>query len=179
MGDGANTIYGGKDADADDAAADTITIAGDGDNTVYGGGADGDPFGNVIIVSGGGDNIIFNGGGDDTVDLSGATGDNTLYAGAGNDTIDLDAGTGTATVIVELGNGSDVLDNFGTGVTVDGTTKIDLSALGFADADDVLSNMTTNGSGVSLFVTAGQVITLDDVTLANLQAADPADWLIL
>jgi hypothetical protein len=89
------------------------------------------------------------------------------------------AGTGTATVIVESGNGSDLIDNFGTGVDVDGSTKIDLSALGFADADDVLSNMSTSGTGVALFVTAGQVITLDDVTLANLQAADPADWLIL
>ena len=56
---------------------------------------------------------------------------------------------------------------------------VDLSALGFGDADDVLANMTDDGTDVALFVTAGQTITFTSIDLSELQQADPDDWLIV
>jgi len=176
-GDGNNTLYLGADDDRD-----SVTISGNGDNTVFGG-ANGDGSGansNQITISGTGANTIFNGAGDDdAVSLTAAaTGDNVLYGGAGDDTFTFAVGA-VGTLILETGNGSDSL----TGLELDGKVSVDLSALGFADANDVLANMTDGTNGVELFVTAGQVITLENnagnLTVSDLQAADPADWLIL
>ena len=173
-GTGDNIIFAGADDDNDD-----INITGTGNNTVFGGqGEDGDGA-NDIDVTGTGNNTIYNGNGDDFVDFSAAaTGDNVAYGGAGDDTFTFAVGA-TGTVIFETGHGSDSV----TGLELDGVVEVDLSAFGFADADDVLNSMTDGANGVDLFITAGQVITLEndagDLTLADLQAADPADWLIL
>lgn len=170
-GDGNNTLYLGADDDND-----TVTITGNGNNTIFGGaGEDGDGQ-NDITISGNGDNTVFNGNGNDTVDVRGAEGANTLYGGAGNDEFILDSDT-NATLIFTAGNGNDELRGFEAD---NADHKIDLSDLGFADANDVLDSLTEDGNGDAvLFVTAGQTITFDNVSIIDLQAADPADWLIL
>lgn len=171
-GDGDNIIFGGADDDYD-----YIEITGGGDNTVFGGGTGSDDdAGNEIYIDGAGANTIYAGKGDDTVTLdSGATGANTIYAGEGNDFFDFDHVDATGTIIFETGTGADTIEGFRT----DGGTVVDLSALGFADADDVLSSMTDDGTDVTLFVTAGQTVTFENVDLVDFQNADPADWLIL
>ena len=176
-GDGNNTIYGGNDDDAD-----TIDIAATatGDNTIYGGGTTaggGAGTDNQITIAGTGANTVFNGGGDDAVAIAAtATGDNMLYGGAGDDTFTFASADATATIIFEAGNGADEITGFVAG---DDDHIVDLSALGFTDADDVLDSMTDDGADVTLFVTAGQTITFAGVDLTDLQSADPADWLIL
>jgi len=170
-GDGNNTIFAGADDDAD-----VIAINGDGNNTVFGGqGEDGDGV-NDIDIAGTGDNTIFNGNGNDTIDLAAtATGDNVLFGGAGNDTFTFASADASGTVTFADGNGADTITGF---EAADEDHKIDLSAFDFADADDVLDSITDGANSV-LFITAGQTITFTGVTLAELQAADPDDWLIL
>ncbi|WP_424980022.1 beta strand repeat-containing protein [Leisingera sp. S232] len=176
-GDGDNIIYAGNDDDAD--TIDILATA-TGNNTIFGGGTSaGGAAGsdNQINIAGSGNNIVYNGGGNDDVDvLATATGDNVLYGGAGDDVFNFASADASATIIFETGNGADVIEGFIAG---DADHKVDLSALGFADADDVLDSMTDDGTDVTLFITAGQTITFDSVDLSALQAADPADWLIL
>mmetsp|Transcript_10047 Transcript_10047/g.14728 ORF Transcript_10047/g.14728 Transcript_10047/m.14728 type:complete len:608 (-) Transcript_10047:70-1893(-) len=172
-GDGDNAVYGGADEEND-----TISVTGDGDNTIYGGGSDGS---NTITIAGNGDNIVFNGGGDnDVVNLAAtATGSNVVYGGAGDDTFNF-VNASVATVVISAGNGNETLNNFNQGGDDFSEAQyLDLSAFGFADADEVLDNVTESGGSSSIFITAGQTITLTGATLAELQAADPADWLIL
>ncbi|MBQ4824481.1 hypothetical protein J4729_07945 [Leisingera sp. HS039] len=166
-GSGNNIIFGGNDDDND-----AITITGTGNNTVFGGGTAGV---NTITIGNAatGINTIYNGGGDDVVNVNGA-GANVLYAGAGDDDFAFDD-DGAGTIVIENGSGSDDI----TGFRIDGTILLDLSALGFADADEVLSNMTDTGADTALSVGAGQTLTLAGVDLSDLQAADPADWLAL
>lgn len=175
-GDGNNTIYGGTDE-----VTDTILInaTASGNNTIFGGGTAGS---NDIDVEGTGANVVYNGGGNDNVELAAtATGDNVLYGGGGNDTFVFN-NSAVGTIIFEAGNGNDSITNFngtGGGGDFDQNQLVDLSALGFADADDVIANMTDTGGTTTLFVTAGQNITFTGVSLAEFQAADSADWLIL
>ena len=174
--DGNNTVFGGDDDDDD-----FIFIIGDGDNLIYGGGTGGT---NCIHISGGGGNTVFNGGGDDDISVDdGSTGDNQLHGSAGNDYFELDVddddtSEARATLVLSDGSGADTVDGF----RFDGGTLLDLSMLsdlGQADADTIISRLSQNGNDVILFITAGQIVTFEDMTVYNFQRADPDDWLIL
>lgn len=174
-GTGDYTLYLGAD-DANDAV--TVADSADGAFTIFGGAGTAGTGVNNITILGDGTNTVYNGNGADTVTLTSAEGANTLYGGAGDDTFTIDAAS-HATFVFVSGNGSDTINGFQED---NADHLVDLSALGFTDADDVLNNMTDNaGTGnVDLFVTAGQVISFTGAsTVADFQAADPADWLIL
>ena len=163
-GDGDNQVYGGADEDY-------IYVGGDGNNMVDGGAGNDD-----INIYGDGDNMVYGGDGDDDIYIDG-DGDNMVYGGAGADTFEFSGSpTAVGTLVFGTGDGADEIINFDE---TSGNHKVDLSALGFADADDVLDNMTQDGGDTVLFVTAGQTVTFDGVDLVDLQSADPDDWLIL
>ena len=172
FGDGNNTLFLGPD-DADDG----VIITGDGHNTVYGGqGTNGNGSNTIEIgAAAEGNNTVFNGNGDDTVIISG-TGDNLLYGGAGDDTFDFSGG-GNGTVAFVEGNGLDTITDF----RLDGSgTKVDLTTLGFEDADDVLNSMSDTPAGDTLlFIEAGQAITFEGLEVVDFQGADPVDWLVV
>lgn len=172
-GTGDYTLYLGPD-DANDVL--NVADTADGDFTIFGGAGSAGTGANTITILGDGTNTVFNGNGDDAVILTSAEGTNTLYGGAGDDSFTIDTNT-NATFVFVSGNGADDI----TGFEVDNADHVvDLSDLGFADADDVLNNMSIAGGNAELFVTAGQVITFNGfANLSDFQTADPADWLIL
>lgn len=191
VGDAGNdTLYGGDGHDnrvrggwGDDVvygdAGDDL-VRGDMDNDqVYGG------EGNDRARGDAGDDSVWGEDGDDRVDggtgndmLSGGAGDDDLHGGLDNDT--LDGGTGSDTYHGDLGAdifvfaadaAFDKVDDF-----QDGTDLIDLSAYGFADLAAVLAgaseHVDANGTDVFLDFGAGDILKLDDLTLAQLTEAD-------
>jgi len=123
--------------------------------------------GNDTITGNTADNNLDGRGGADTLD--GGAGNDTLIGGTGNDTII--TGIGDDIVVFSTGYGSDTVTDFtaGTG-TVD---RIDLRGMaGIAMLADVLSHATQVGAATVINFGAGDILTLQNVTMGNLAAGD-------
>lgn len=139
--DGRNFYNTGADNDLIDAKGGRdVVIAGKGDDIVLAG--DGRDFvnagkGDDIVKGEGGMDRIIAGAGDDLVDggddndwISGGRGNDTIDGGAGDDW--LSGGWGKDTFVFDENSGHDTIVFF-----MKGQDKIDLSAYGFADFDEV------------------------------------------
>jgi Ca2+-binding RTX toxin-like protein len=118
--------------------------------------------------------------------LAGLAGNDRLIGGAGNDT--LFGGAGADSFAFGAGFGKDTVGDFTA--TGTGHDTIDFLTAVFASFGAVQSHMTQSGANVVIALNASNTITLQDVTLASLTAADftfhpgaapapaaaPADW---
>ncbi|WP_137702178.1 calcium-binding protein [Marimonas lutisalis] len=193
-GEGADTIAAGKGEDSitGDGGDDQIK-AGAGDDTVSGG--DGDDR----LDGGSGHDLMDGGAGDDRI--RGRSGDDTINGGDGNDRLRGDGGndviTGGAGKDRVLGKaGDDTLDggegrdiyNGGLGADVlvfsadasfdvikdfeDGIDLIDVSAYGFASAEDFLASAFERKGSTYIDLGEDDRLKIDDVALANITADD-------
>jgi Ca2+-binding RTX toxin-like protein len=163
---GNDTVTGGAGNDlvrGDDG--DDTASGGDGDDRVKGG--DGNDLvsgdaGNDRVEGGTGNDTVSGGDGDDLV--KGNDGDDVLNGDGGRDAYD--GGLGADTFVFGVDGSFDKIKDF-----QDGIDRIDLSAFGFAGVDDF--TMTQSGSGdVYLDLGGGDIIKVDDVSLAQLTDAD-------
>jgi serralysin len=169
---------GGDDSVWGDAGDDRVD-GGLGNDTLYGG-ADNDR-----VKGDAGDDMVMGDDGDDRVDgdagndmLAGGAGDDDLHGGLDNDSLDGNTGSdiyhgdlGADVFVFAADAAFDKVDDF-----QDGIDLFDLSAYGFADLAAVLAGATehvdANGTDVFLDFGGGDILKLDDVTLAQLTEAD-------
>ena len=129
----------------------------------------------------GGDDILQGGNGNDTLDggtgidnLDGGVGDDTLDGGEANDVLSGGAGND----IMTGGLGADIFNFAGGHETAritdfqDNKDKINLSAYGFASAAAAKAFAVQDGADVVFTFAAGNVLTVDGITLAQLTAFD-------
>ena len=100
--------------------------------------------------------------------LSGGAGNDRLIGGAGNDS--LDGGVGTDSFIFDKGFGKDIITGFvASGAAHD---TIDFSTAVFANFAAVHSHMAQSGANVIITLDSADTITIKNVTVASLTAAD-------
>lgn len=134
-----------------------------------------------VLTGNGSANLIRGLGGNDT--LNGGSGNDTLQGGNGNDTLTgglgrdrLDGGAGND--ILAGGDGKDTFvfaSSHGTARITDfedGLDRIDLAAFGFADAAAAKAFAAQAGADVVFTFAAGNVLTVGNITLAQLTSAD-------
>ena len=115
---------------------------GAGDDTLYGG-------------PGGGDDVMHGGPGNDR--LFGGQGDDTLIGGPGDDR--LAGGAGADVFVFGPQDGADTVTDFSSG-----TDKLDLTAFGIEDIEDVTMATTDDGVTIDLADLGGGSILLEDLT---------------
>jgi Ca2+-binding RTX toxin-like protein len=167
-GDDRDFLYGGRDADMLFGDAGDDALRGNlGNDTIDGGAGDDDVRGggsNDALMGGDGNDFLLGEGGKDR--LMGGSGDDTLIGGRSGifdgvqDTFvyyDNDAG----------GGGFDRVRDF-----EDGVDKIDFVDIGFADLDEALSIASERSGGVRFDFGGGDVLFIENFTLAQLTADD-------
>ena len=187
--DGDDTIDGlaGDDAIFGGEGGDSLT-GGFGNDSLYGG------DGGDVLAGGNGDDMLLGKDGNDT--LKGWKGDDSMVGGAGNDSLlgsygndTLDGGEGKDTL--NGGDGDDLMtgglqadtfvftDGFGNDTITDfaaswSSEKIDLSGVvNITNYSDLSNNhMSQVGSDVVIDDLAGNTITLENVSLGDLDATD-------
>ena len=162
--DGSDVVYGGDGADTISGEAGNDTLRGQaGDDTIYGN------AGNDTLIGNVGSDRLYGNGGADT--LSGGNGSDTLNGGNGNDT--LTGGNGTDTFVFGgTGFGNDTVTDFEPGTGTSSADLIQVSTSAFADWVAVSAAATQVGSDVIIAYDANNSITLENVSLANLDAGD-------
>ncbi|MEC7762276.1 MAG: M10 family metallopeptidase C-terminal domain-containing protein [Pseudomonadota bacterium] len=180
--DGPNLLYGGGGTDLVRGRKGDDTVYGDdqndevrggaGDDLVYGGagndivkGTPGDDrvygeAGNDLVKGGPGNDRLYGGPGND--DLRGWRGNDLLDGGTGDDR--LRGGVGDDTFIFKPGYDRDTITDLGKG---DDTLRI----TGFGDEASVMSRAVQSGSDVVIDFGGGDILTLEDTTLAIVEAA--------
>ncbi|MDQ2089264.1 hypothetical protein NO357_05040 [Marimonas arenosa] len=138
-------------------AGDDLVRGGRGADTVDGG------TGNDRVRGDAGDDVVTGGDGNDRVD--GGIGNDTLDGGAGSDIYN--GGLGADVFVFSADGAFDKINNF-----EDGVDLIDVSAYGFASADDFLSTAYEVNGDTYIVLGDGDVLRLDDVALANVTAED-------
>ena len=167
-GGGNDTVDGGADDDdiQGKGGADTLH-GGSGNDTINGGSANDTLFGdagNDTLVGAGGKDTLNGGDGDDN--LNGGGNNDILTGGLGNDT--LTGGSTRDFFIFDDGFGSDTITDF-----TNNLDKIDLSAHSTLNSlAAVLLVATQVGLDTVIALDANNTITLQNFTLANLNAAD-------
>lgn len=160
--DGLDRLFGGAD--------DDLGLGGDGNDGLFGG------QGNDTLRGGTGNDRFFGGPGNDQ--LQGDEGNDTIYAGAGFDT--LVGGVGDDVLqgdfnadrfIFADGHGDDTVTDFAATNIYE---KIDLSAVSaITSLSDLMANhVTQDGTNVIVDTGAGSSITLNAVTLSDLDSTD-------
>ena len=149
------------------SSADTVTVE-DGSSILIS-----DTYENFEIDGNGGNDILTGGDSDDTLNggsdtdaLSGGAGDDTLDGAGGNDV--LFGESGADTFVVRAGNGSDIIGDFTAGadrLLLQGYAAV--QSLG-----DLLTHARQVGGDVAFDLGGGEVLILQNVTLAALTAAD-------
>lgn len=150
---GNDTLRGGAGNDLLNGADDNDQLWGDaGDDRLYGGN------GNDYLNGGSGNDLLDGGAGNDI--LWGSTGNDTLTGGAGADTF-----------IFSNGFGRDVITDFDA---YNSAERIDLRAVSsITDYNDLRTNhMVQNGNDVVIDALGGNIIRLQGVQLAALDAGD-------
>lgn len=154
-GDQNDEVRGGGDDDLVYGGAGNDTVKGTpGDDRVYG------EAGNDLVKGGPGNDRLYGGSGDDDLRgwrgndlLDGGTGDDSLRGGVGNDTFIFKPGYDRDT-ITDLGKGNDTL-----------------RITGFGDDAAVMARAVQTGADVEIDFGGGDVLTLEDTTLAVVQDA--------
>jgi Ca2+-binding RTX toxin-like protein len=120
----------------------------------------------VTLTGGGNADVLYGFAGNDT--LSGAGGNDLISGGAGNDT--LTGGLGDDHFLFAFGDGQDTVTDFTAG---DGSGDvIDLHGYGVTTFADLSAHMSQVGADVLIDLDAQNQITLQHVTLAQLNAGD-------
>jgi Ca2+-binding RTX toxin-like protein len=122
---------------------------------------------NAVTLTGGGNaDYLAGGAGNDT--LSGAGGNDILAGNTGNDT--LAGGTGNDRFVFHNGDGLDVITDFTAGDA--GGDLIELHAYGIANFAALAPFMSQSGADVVIALDPDNIITLQHVTLTQLNAGD-------
>ena len=135
---------------------------------LYGGPSGGDD----VIEGGPGDDRLYGGIGNDT--LEGGPGDDELYGGPDDDVLDggedddrLTGGPGNDVFLFRAGDGEDTVVDF-----TDGEDRIDLTSFALTDISDLTLETVSDGVRIRLSAQGGETILLEDVQVADLDAAD-------
>ena len=170
-GGGSDDVQGGDGSDTASYAFSAWAVGARLDGGANWMGAVGDSFSSIENLTGSAyDDILVGNGGANR--LEGGTGDDTLWAGGGTDT--LTGGAGSDTFVFYDGNGGNVITDF---EATNNAEKVDLSWLtAITDWADLINpsnpHMTQAGLNVSVDDFAGTTITIQNVLLADLNAAD-------
>jgi len=182
---GDDTVFGGSGDDTlRGDLGDDLVQGGDGDDNVRGDGGNdtvdggiGDDIlrgdaGNDLLRGGDGKDRLKGGGGDDT--LEGGNGNDRLFGGRGNDTLEggegrdtYDGGLGSDVFVFSRDGSLDKIADFASGTDI-----IDLSAYGLAGFDAVLDLASQRNGDTLLNFGGGDILRIDDVRLADLDASD-------
>jgi Ca2+-binding RTX toxin-like protein len=119
-----------------------------------------------------GDDVINGMGGDDR--LRGGKGNDTVLGGDGNDRLRgdqgddlLTGGAGRDRFTFDLRGGHDTITDF-----THGEDRLDFTNFGFASVAEVLGNAAQVGGDVVFTLDGGEMITLENVSLAALDVGD-------
>ncbi len=181
--DGKRTVF--KDAFSTvvvkGGAGDDVVVATGGDSSIEGGaGAD-------VIIGGTGDNPLSGNTEDDFLlgDLLLSEyflGDDTLVGGPGNDLIE--GGNGADTFVFSPSDGNDIIAKFNLDLSSviqsiprerdfePSEDKVNLSAFGYVDFEEVLTKIENNSDGHALFSDQGSTILFYGVTVKELSSVD-------
>ena len=161
IGEAAGDFLSGIEAVIGSSFNDKLT--GDGAANMIDGGS-----GNDRLWASGGDDTLIGGGENDL--LKGQGGDDVMNGGAGLDT--LDGAAGDDTFQFDLGGGADRFIGFTAGAATDDLIEL----IGFGPAFDtfaeVIAAATQNGADTVIDLGGGDVITLENVTIATLHSDD-------
>jgi Ca2+-binding RTX toxin-like protein len=168
-----NALSGGSGNDWIGASGTGNTLAGGGGGDTlfaYGSGnylySQDDPGGGTWIGVSGSGNFLFGTNGNDYVAASGNN--NTLDGGLGNDTLVAGAHAGNRYVF-HVGYGQDTISNFARH-QAGGTDIIDLNGFGLNFAS--LQHYLVDGPNVMIRIDAATILTINGVTIPQLQARD-------
>jgi Ca2+-binding RTX toxin-like protein len=162
----------GDDTYVGDDSDDSFINGLDGNDTLSGAGGD------DSLNGGNGDDTLTGGAYDDVIDTG--NGNNHVYGGAGNDIIKssggqdtLSGGLGNDAFVVRAGEGNDTVTDFSPNA-VSNNDVIDLIGFGasFDTFAEVMAAASQNGSDVVIDFDAGQHLTLQNLNLGDLTAAD-------
>ncbi|MCP8937229.1 family 16 glycosylhydrolase [Alsobacter sp. SYSU M60028] len=167
----------GGGTDTVETSLASYTLSGYVENLTYTGTGDfkgtGSGLANVITGGGGVDSLV---GGNGNDSLFGAGGNDRLNGGAGADLIS--GGSGCDTLTGYTGADTFVFtaaDGLGSALVTDfqrGYDHLDVHGMGLVDFADVLAHATTSSLGFATIANAGESFTLQNVKIADLQAAD-------
>ncbi|WP_264051646.1 calcium-binding protein [Methylobacterium flocculans] len=168
--DGADNMFGDTGTDRLNAGAgDDRAFGGTGDDTIFG------EFGNDFLRGEEDNDFIGAGAGND--DLSGGAGVDSLYGEAGNDVLfgnagndELVGGDGNDTFNFGRGDGSDLVRDFAASDS--SGDVISFNGGVFSSFSDVQAASQQVGADVIITYDMRDTITLQNVTFANLNAAD-------
>ncbi len=187
---GDDTITGGLGSDELLGGSGNDTLSGNRGNDILSGGNGDDALGGGrgqdTLSGGNGDDELRGGRGDDT--LSGGDGNDELRGGRGNDTLQGGNGNdslfggfnndflngGSGRDILTGGRGSDTFvfgENFGRDTITDFENNVDvldLTAFGFSNAGDALSNARQSADDVIFDFNDGSRLTVENITIALL-----------
>lgn len=188
---GDDTIAGGLGNDEILGGSGSDTLFGNGGNDTLSGGNGDDALrggrGNDTLSGGEGDDALRGGRGDDTLSggvgndvlrggrgvdiLQGGDGSDRLFGGLNNDVLNggvgidvLTGGQGADTFVFDENFGLDRITDFVNNVDV-----LDLTAFGFADAGDALSNAQQIADDVVFDFSDGSQLTVESVTIMQLE----------
>ncbi len=160
-GAGDDSLIGGGGYDVLNGESGSDTLDGDMGNDTLSGGE-----GDDILRGGTGSDAL---AGDDGVDqLFGDDGADTLTGGAGDDI--LTGGLGNDHFVFRPGFGNDTVTDFGG--TTGNNDKLEFSNALFVDFADLMTAATEVGSDVRITVDTDNSVTLQNATLAQLDAND-------
>jgi Ca2+-binding RTX toxin-like protein len=162
-GAGADIIGGGAGNDAADYSA---SGAGVSVNLATGVGLGGDAQGDVLVSI---ENLIGSAF-DDTFVGKANFWDNVFDAGAGNDTIT--GGLGADTFVFRLAEGSDTITDFAAGAASGDAVLLANFGAAFDSFAEVIAAAAQVGADTIINFGGGQTLTLQNVTLGNLNAGD-------
>lgn len=182
LGNGSDSLFGGAGNDVISAGNGDDVASGDAGSDVLSGGNGNDALsggegddrlnggnGNDQLSGGAGSDTLEGGNGSDTLlggagadRISGGNGDDLINGGAGDDV--LQGNNGRDTFVFEANSGLDVINGFRANQDV-----IDLSAL-FDDFSEIQGLISQSGVNVQVALSAGNVITLSNVTLPSIDA---------
>ncbi len=156
--EGDDTIWAGNGNDTvmGSSGDDVIHGQGRGDSLIGGAGND------ALFGEAGGDTLRGKGGNDS---LDGGNGNDRLWGGAGDDL--LTGGAGADSFVFVARESTTRITDF-----EDGIDQIDLSSFGFADAEAALAFAVQSGRNVVFTFTPDNVLTVDNITLAQFTDAD-------
>lgn len=149
-----------------------VVVGTDGNDKLSGGGGNDKMYGRNgrDVMDGGSGNDQINGGrGNDT--MQGGSGNDRMNGGSGNDRIDggsgadvIKGGGGRDVFVYKKGNDWDGVRDFRNDLDT-----LDLRSFDFANVDEALDNAKQKGSSVSFDFGDGDVLVVNNVTLAQLE----------
>jgi Ca2+-binding RTX toxin-like protein len=164
-GGGSDTLIGGDGIDTVSYVASTVGITASLDDpSVNTGIAAHDTYSSIENLTGSNFDDILTGGSNANT-LDGGSGNDTLDGGAGDDV--LTGGNGNDTFVIRAESGHDTIMDF-----VSGQDVIELHDGPFASGADALAAAIQSGDDVVITVDDQTSITLHDINLADLHAAD-------